>query len=36
MYMATILMMSLKLPTPDFLKIKRFQNKGYGVIRFGG
>ena len=24
--------MSAKMATPDFLKIKAFQNKGYGVI----
>ena len=30
--MVTILMTSAKLATPDFLKIKIFQNKGYDVI----
>ena len=30
--MVTILMMSAKLGTPDLLKIKIFQNKGYDVI----
>ena len=28
----TILMISVKLATPGFLKIKIFQNKGYDVI----
>ena len=30
--MFRILMMSAKLATPDFLKIKIFKNKGYDVI----
>ena len=30
--MVKILMMSPKLATPSLLKIKIFQNKGYGVI----
>ena len=30
--MVTILMMSAKLATPDLLKIKIFQNKGYDVM----
>ena len=30
--MVTIFMISAKLATPGFLKIKIFQNKGYDVI----
>ena len=30
--MVTILMISAKLATPDLLKIKIFQNKGFDVI----
>ena len=30
--MVTILMMSAKLATPGFLKIKMFRNKDYNVI----
>ena len=30
--MVAILMMSAKLATPRLLKVKLFQNKGYGVI----
>ena len=32
MNVITILMMPAKLPTPDRLKIKILQNKGYDVI----
>ena len=30
--MVTILMMSAKIATPGFLKIKAFLNKGYGIL----
>ena len=30
--MVTILMMSAKIATPGFLKVKVFRNKGYDVI----
>ena len=30
--MVTILMMSAKIATPGFLKIKAFWNKGYGIL----